>query len=680
MYLLLIFLPFFSFLSLFFFGRFLGAQGSFYSLLFFLTLIILTIITVFVEVCLYHNFCFITLPLSWFKIEILTIDWAFLFDTVSVSMLLVVFLISTLVHLYSTEYMLDDPFLIKFLSYLSLFTFFMVILLTSGNFIQLFLGWEGVGLSSYLLINFWSQRIFANKSAFKAMVINRIGDWGLALGICLIFFAIRSLDFSIVFLLSPYFQQETISFFNINFFFHEICCFFLFLGVMGKSAQFGLHTWLPDAMEGPTPVSALIHAATMVTAGVFLLVRCSPLFEYATMCLCFISFLGGLTALFGATIACFQEDLKKIIAYSTCSQLGYMVLACGLSLYSTGLFHFFNHAFFKALLFLSAGAVIHCLFGDQNNDNFTELDIQFNFFEQMFFIGSGALSSVCFLSGFYSKDWLLETVNAFFYIDSILLMFLAFMAAVYTGFYTGLSFVGFREEDEEEEISLNFFNYNVTDFHLTSKLALPVFTAIEEQNGPIVWVLSILALFSIFIGFIFYDFYIGIGATAWEGTFFILPEHFMFFEMEFLPFHWKLAPIALGVAVTFPAIRLFHNYSLFENFWLSLEDFFTVSWAFDELLNFFSINFLYNYAYTIFFILIDRSFIEYLGPYSIIKNLTNAFNLTSKFQKGVLYYYSFMIVLSIILLFLLIFLSTAIVIDVLFIFIYIFCIVLFFKI
>lgn len=290
-------------------------------------------------------------------------------------------------------------------------------------------------------------------------------------------------------------------------------------------------------MEGPTPVSALIHAATMVTAGVFLLVRCSPLFEYATMCLCFISFLGGLTALFGATIACFQEDLKKIIAYSTCSQLGYMVLACGLSLYSTGLFHFFNHAFFKALLFLSAGAVIHCLFGDQNNDNFTELDIQFNFFEQMFFIGSGALSSVCFLSGFYSKDWLLETVNAFFYIDSILLMFLAFMAAVYTGFYTGLSFVGFREEDEEEEISLNFFNYNVTDFHLTSKLALPVFTAIEEQNGPIVWVLSILALFSIFIGFIFYDFYIGIGATAWEGTFFILPEHFMFFEMEFLPFH-----------------------------------------------------------------------------------------------------------------------------------------------
>lgn len=595
-------------------------------------------------------------------------------------MLFVVFLISSMVHLYSTEYMLEDPFLIKFLSYLSLFTFFMVILLTSGNFIQLFLGWEGVGLSSYLLINFWSQRVFANKSAFKAMVINRIGDWGLAVGICIIFFMCRSLDFSLVFLLSPFLQTEIISFLNINFSFHEICCFFLFLGVMGKSAQFGLHTWLPDAMEGPTPVSALIHAATMVTAGVFLLVRCSFLFEYATMCLCFISFLGGLTALFGATIACFQEDLKKIIAYSTCSQLGYMVLACGLSLYSTGLFHFFNHAFFKALLFLSAGAVIHCLFGDQNNDNFTEIDVNFNFFEQMFFIGSGALSSVCFLSGFYSKDWLLETINAFFYIDSTLLMFLAFMAAVYTGFYTGLSFVGFREEDEEEEVSVNFFNFHTNDFHLTSKLSLPVFTSIEEHEGPIVIVLSILALFSIFIGFIFYDFYIGIGGTAWEGAFFILPEHFMFFEMEFLPFYWKLAPIALGVAVTFPTLRLFNSYKYLENFWLSLEDFFTISWAFDELLNYCAVKYLYNYAYTIFFILIDRSFIEFCGPYSIIANLTKAFMFTSKFQKGVLYYYSFIIVLSVILIFLLIFLSTILAIDVLFIYIYIFCIILFLNI
>lgn len=680
MYLLLIFLPFFAFFLLFFFGKMLGKIGTFYILSSLYISILFIIIIIFIEVCLFHSFCFVQLPLMWIRIELLTINWSFIFDTISVAMLLVVCLISTLVHFYSTEYMLEDPAFIKFLSYISLFTFFMIILLTSGNFLQLFLGWEGVGLSSYLLINFWTQRIFANKSAFKAMIVNRIGDWGLALGICLIFFICRTLDFSMVFLLSPFVQNTWIFFFNNNLLFHELCCCFLFLGVMGKSAQFGLHTWLPDAMEGPTPVSALIHAATMVTAGVFLLVRCSPLFEYATLCLCFISFLGGLTALFGATIACFQEDLKKIIAYSTCSQLGYMVLACGLSLYSTGLFHFFNHAFFKALLFLSAGAVIHCLLGEQNNDNFTELDISFNFFEQMFFIGSGALSSVCFLSGFYSKDWLLEIVNAYFFIDSIVLMFLAFMAAIYTGFYTGLSFVGFREEDEEEELSLNFFNFNQNNFHLTSKLSLSIYSSIEERYGPIVIVLSLLACLSIFMGFIFYDFFIGIGTSAWEGSIFILPEHFMFFEIEFLPFYWKLAPIALGVAITFPTLRCFTSYKFLEDFFLSWEDFFTISWAFDELFNYFSIKFLYNYVYTIFFVLIDRSFLELCGPYGIITSLTKAFSLTSKFQKGLLYYYSFMIVLNIIIFFFITFLSTFIIIDVLFIYIYIFCIFLFLSI
>lgn len=236
------------------------------------------------------------------------------------------------------------------------------------------------------------------------MVLNRVGDLGLALGICIIFFFFRTVDFAVIFALSPFFVNDVVQFAGVAVPLHEIIAFCLFLGVVGKSAQLGLHAWLPDAMEGPTPVSALIHAATMVTAGVFLLVRCSPIYEYASFCLCLIAFFGGLTALFGATAACFQEDLKKIIAYSTCSQLGYMVMACGLSLYSTGLFHFFNHAFFKALLFLSAGAAIHSFFGDQSNDNVTLNDFSLPFTEQMFFIGSGALSSVCFLTGFYSKD------------------------------------------------------------------------------------------------------------------------------------------------------------------------------------------------------------------------------------------------------------------------------------
>lgn len=557
-------------------------------------------------------------------------------------MLLVVITISFLVHLYSVEYMGNDPHLIRFLGCLSLFTFFMIILLTSGNFIQLFLGWEGVGLSSYLLINFWSQRIAANKSAFKAMIINRIGDWGLAFGFCIIYFFFKSLDFSVIFCLSPFFIQENVLFFGLYFPIHELICFFLFLGVVGKSAQFGLHAWLPDAMEGPTPVSALIHAATMVTAGVFLLVRCSPLFEYASFCLCFIALIGALTALFGATVACFQEDLKKIIAYSTCSQLGYMVLACGLSLYSTGLFHFFNHAFFKALLFLSAGAVIHSLFGEQGNDSFTNFDVSFSFSEQMFFIGSSALSSVCFLTGFYSKDWLLETTNAFFYIDGILLTFLAFLAAIYTGYYTGLSFVAYREEEEEEELALSAFSFKKSDFFLKEGVSLYIYSQVAETKGFILFVLCALSLLSITAGYLFFDFFLGIGGTSWEGAIFVLPEHFMFLEMEFLPFFWKIAPLALGFGVVFPFFSTFHIRSIvLGNFYHIFEDFIVLSWMWDELSNYVYMRFLYNYFYTLFFIIIDRGLLEIVGPTGFIKMFTVSYTKINMMSTGFLYHYAF---------------------------------------
>lgn len=507
---------------------------------------------------------------------------------------------------------------------------------------QLFLGWEGVGLSSYLLINFWSQRIQANKSAFKAMVLNRVGDWGLAFGFCVIYFFFKTLDFSAIFCLSPFFIGENVFLFGLSLPIHEVICFFLFLGVIGKSAQFGLHAWLPDAMEGPTPVSALIHAATMVTAGIFLLVRCSPLFEYATFCLCFVSIIGGLTALFGATAACFQEDLKKIIAYSTCSQLGYMVLACGLSLYSTGLFHFFNHAFFKALLFLSAGAVIHALFGEQSNDLFTNFDVSFNFTEQMFFIGSGALSSVCFLTGFYSKDWLLEVSNSFFYIDGILVTFLAFLAAVYTGYYTGLSFVGYREEEEEEELSVDPFVFKRSDFFLKEGVSLSVYSQVAETKGFIMVVLAVLAFLSVVCGFVFYDFFLGIGGSVWEGSIFVLPEHFMFFEVEYLPFYWKLAPLALGVGVLFPVF----NKPLVKNSvnLQMVEDFFVLNWMWDELSNFFYINYIYNYFYTIFFVIIDRGILEVLGPTGLINTFSNIFVMFTRIQTGFLYHYAFYMV------------------------------------
>lgn len=582
------------------------------------------------------------MPFDWFRIELFAVNWSFMYDSVSVTMMLVVIIISFLVHCYSVEYMASDPHLVRFLGCLSLFTFFMLILLTSGNFIQLFLGWEGVGLSSYLLINFWNQRVAANKSAFKAMVINRIGDWGLAFGFCIIFFFFKTIDFPTVFSLSPFFINHFVQFFGFSLPIHEIIAFFLFLGVVGKSAQFGLHAWLPDAMEGPTPVSALIHAATMVTAGVFLLVRCSPIFEFASFCLCLVAFIGALTALFGATVACFQEDLKKIIAYSTCSQLGYMVLACGLSLYSTGLFHFFNHAFFKALLFLSAGAVIHSLFGEQSNDAFTNFDVSFSFTEQMFFIGSSALSSVCFLTGFYSKDWLLEVSNSFFYIDGVLITFLAFLAAIYTGYYTGLSFVAYREEDEEEELSLETYSFKKNDFFLKEGSSLFIYSHVAETKGFILTVLCILAFLSVVAGFLFFDFFLGIGSSAWEGSIFVLPEHFMFMEVEFLPFSWKIAPLALGIGLVFPYVTTYKlNNVGCLSFLRSLEDFFVLSWVWDELSNFFYMRYLYNYFYTIFFLIIDRGLLEIMGPTGLTVFFNKTFNKISLFSTGFLYHYAF---------------------------------------
>ena len=270
-----------------------------------------------------------------------------MFDSLTVVMLVVVTFVSTLVHIYSISYMSEDPHLPRFMSYLSIFTFFMLMLVTADNFIQLFFGWEGVGLASYLLINFWYTRLQANKSAIKAMLVNRVGDFGLALGIIATFSLFKSVDFATVFACSAHFAETSFIFFHLEWHALSLICALLFVGAVGKSAQLGLHTWLPDAMEGPTPVSALIHAATMVTAGVFMIARCSPLFEQAPQTLILVTVTGALTAFFAATTGVVQNDLKRVIAYSTCSQLGYMVFACGISQYAVGVFHLMNHAFLK---------------------------------------------------------------------------------------------------------------------------------------------------------------------------------------------------------------------------------------------------------------------------------------------------------------------------------------------
>ena len=369
MYLIAVFLPFFGSLSGFF-SYLIGNQGV--ALITTTCLISRFFINCFLfyEVAFLGRSCFFQLS-PWIESELFTVSWGFTFDTLTVVILVVVTSISSLVHLYSTEYIRHDPHLSRFISYLSLFTFFILILVTSDNFLQMFLGWEGIGLSSYLLINFWFGRLQANKAAIKAIIVNRIGDFGLALGIFAIYFEFRSLDYSTVFSIAPAVSDYSL---NISFFGQLVgqdcilnfICLLLFIGAVGKSAQLGLHTWLPDAIEGPTPVSALIHAATLVTAGVFLLARCSPLFEQAPFALSIITCFGAITAFFAASTGLVQNDLKRVIAYSTCSQLGYMVFACGLSSYSVGIFHLANHAFFKALLFLSAGSVIHALQDEQD--------------------------------------------------------------------------------------------------------------------------------------------------------------------------------------------------------------------------------------------------------------------------------------------------------------------------
>ena len=303
---------------------------------------------------------------EWIKSGNFQINWSINIDPLSSIMLVVVTLVSALVHIYSIGYMSHDPFKPRFMSYLSLFTFAMLVLVVSDNFIQLFFGWEGVGLSSYLLIGFWYKKESANKAAIKAFLVNRIGDFGLAIGIFLIFFYFGTLNYNEVFQLASNFSEKEINFLGLEANLITLISLFLFIGAMGKSAQFFLHTWLPDAMEGPTPVSALIHAATMVTAGVFLVVRCSPIFEYSQFALNIVTIIGMTTAFFAATVAIVQNDIKKIIAYSTCSQLGYMFFAAGIGAYHVAIFHLFTHAFFKALLFLGSGSVIHSLNDEQD--------------------------------------------------------------------------------------------------------------------------------------------------------------------------------------------------------------------------------------------------------------------------------------------------------------------------
>src|SRR5437867_7245516 len=348
----------------------------------------------------------------WINSGDLQVAWALRVDTLTAVMLVVVNTISSLVHLYSIGYMDEDPYRPRFFAYLSLFTFAMLMLVTADNLVQLFFGWEGVGLASYLLIGFWYHKPSANAAAIKAFIVNRVGDFGFALGIFAIYMLLNTTDFETIFAGAPGLSGKTINFFGWHADALTLTCLLLFMGAMGKSAQFLLHTWLPDAMEGPTPVSALIHAATMVTAGVFMVARLSPLFELAPNAQAFVIFIGATTAIFAATVGLVQNDIKRIVAYSTCSQLGYMFVAMGVGAYSVGMFHLFTHAFFKALLFLGSGSVIMAMHHEQDIWKMGGLKDKIPFTYATMVIGTLALTGFPLTAGYFSKDAIIEAAYA----------------------------------------------------------------------------------------------------------------------------------------------------------------------------------------------------------------------------------------------------------------------------
>lgn len=629
MYLLIVLLPLLGFCSAAGFGRFLGFRGAaLVTTLCVASSAILSCIA-FYEVGLCGSPCYIRCA-PWFVSEMFDASWGFLFDSLTVVMLVVITGVSTLVHMYSVSYMSADPHIPRFMSYLSFFTFCMLMLVTGDNFIQMFFGWEGVGLASYLLINFWFTRLQANKSAIKAMLMNRVGDFGLALGIMGLFSIFQTVQFQPVFACCS--QVATLSFFFCGFEFEALplVCSLLFVGAIGKSAQLGLHTWLPDAMEGPTPVSALIHAATMVTAGVFLLARCSPLFEYAPQALCLVTFVGAFTSFFAATTGVVQNDLKRVIAYSTCSQLGYMVFACGLSHYSVGVFHLMNHAFFKALLFLSAGSVIHALADEQDMRKMGGVAQLLPFTYSMMFIGSLALIGFPFLTGFYSKDVILEVAYANYSLSGNFAYWLGTVSAFFTSYYS------FRL------LYLTFFG--------ESNASRTTLSHVHEAPFFMAFPLVLLAFGSIFIGYLGKDMMIGGGTDFWGNALFILPQNILYVESEYIPISVKMIPFVLsGIGATLAygvkTTELSYTF-LMSPLARKLYTFFNKRWLFDKVYNDFLGYPALQFGYEVSFKKIDKGVLEILGPTGIMQSMQNLLHIVRPWQSGLVYHYALMMLIG----------------------------------
>ena len=538
-------------------------------------------------------------------------------------MLIPVLIVSSLVHIYSISYMSHDPHNQRFFSYLSLFTFMMIILVTGNNYLVMFVGWEGVGICSYLLVNFWFTRIAANQSSLSALLTNRVGDCLLTVGMFTIIWSFGNLDYSTVFALAPYYNETIITIVG-------IC---LLIGATAKSSQVGLHIWLPQAMEGPTPVSALIHAATMVTAGVYLLMRSSPLIEYSSTVLVLCLWLGAITTVFSSLIGLFQQDIKKVIAYSTMSQLGMMVIAIGLSSYNLALFHLVNHAFYKALLFLGAGSVIHAVADNQDFRKYGGLREFLPLTYSVMLIASLSLVAVPFMTGFYSKDFILESSYGQFYLSGTIVYYVATIGAMFTTLYSA------------KVLYLTFL--------ANPNGPLSSYKHAHEGDIFLTLPLIILSIFSIFFGYLTKDIFIGLGSGFFvDNSLFIHPSHEIMLDTEFaVPTLFKLLPFVFTVSLSIFSVllseflpKLLINFK-FSRFGYNLFSFFNQK---------FYIELFYN-KYIVEGVLklggqttksLDKGSVEFLGPYGLEKGLLSLSNSLGKLSTGVITTYALYILIG----------------------------------
>jgi NADH-quinone oxidoreductase subunit L len=671
MYTAIVFLPLLGFLIAGLFGRPLGPRPSelVTTGLLFVSAVLAWV--VFISVGYGHVPLNVPVIANWMTSGTLRVDWALRVDTLTSVMLVVVTTVSALVHLYSIGYMHEDPARPRFFAYLSLFTFAMLMLVTADNLVQMFFGWEGVGLASYLLIGFWYEKPSANAAAIKAFVVNRVGDFGFALGIFMIFALTGSVGFDQIFAAAPGLANKTIHVFGMNADAMTITCLLLFMGAMGKSAQFLLHTWLPDAMEGPTPVSALIHAATMVTAGVFMVARLSPLFEQAPAALTFVTIIGATTAFFAATVGLVQNDIKRVIAYSTCSQLGYMFVALGIGGYSLAIFHLFTHAFFKALLFLGAGSVIHAMHHEQDMRRMGGLrkDIPFTFW--MMTIGTLALTGFPLTAGYFSKDAIIEASYAAGAHSS---------AAVY-GFLMTLIAAGLTSFYSWRLVFMTFFGHRAPALDLHGAHGIdelgaaatahdPKHASVRHANdhsqahhdhadhhapheSPLVMLvpLGVLAAGALLAGLVFSGHFIGHAYDEfWKGSLFTGANNHILHEMHEVPFiaeYGATIMMALGflgalyVYILAPgtAQRIAERHGLLYRFLLN-------KWYFDELYDFLFVRPAF-WLGRLFWKGGDGRIIDGLGPDGISARVIDVTNRVVKLQTGYVYHYAFAMLIGV---------------------------------